>query len=88
MVPYIVKKQNKHKNSKKINLFVCCQGLKPGEKIGMKDLQGNQKELNGLNAIVKEQLEDGTYKVDIDGDEEIIQDRNITDPYLDVNEKF
>ena len=54
----------------------------------MKDLRGNQKELNGINAIVKEQLEDGSYKVDIDGDEEIIKDRNITDPYLEVNSKF
>ena len=69
-------------------MFVCSQGLKPGDKIGMKDLRGNQKELNGINAIVKEQLEDGSYKVDIDGDEEIIKDRNITDPYIEVNYKF
>ena len=60
-----------------------CQEPTTGTKIGLKDLPN--KQLNGKNAIIKEQLEDGTYKIDVDGEEEIIKKRNITEPYQDVN---
>ena len=62
----------------------CFQDIKVGDKVGLKDLRGNDAEANGKNAIVKELLPENEYRVDCDGDMKTVHRRNITDPYLEV----